>query len=248
MGGGAARDAHAGEVAVGGLSKSFGRRTVLDGVTFTVPCGGFLALFGPNGAGKTTLVRILTGLVAPSSGTVTIGGQDFTDDPAAIRARIGLISHNPLLYPELTAEENLRFYATLYGVADAEGRIDELLDRVELTHRRYDLVRTFSRGMTQRVAIARALIHRPSVVFLDEPHTGLDPHAVEILDGLLDSIREDHTFLMVTHSLEKGLALASQAMVLVGGKIRFLEDVAGLDVDELADIYRREVAAAGVAS
>jgi heme exporter protein A len=234
-----------GEIAVEGLTKVFGRRTVLDDISFTLPAGGFLALFGPNGAGKTTLVRILTGLVAPTKGKVLIGGEDYSDDPASIRGKIGLISHNPLLYPDLTAEENLSFYATMYGVADARQRIDELLDKVELSHRRLDLVRTFSRGMVQRIAIARALLHRPSVVFLDEPHTGLDPHATDILDGLLGSIREDHTFVMVTHSLEKGLALASQAMVLVGGKVSFHQDIGTLDIEQLREIYRNEVALAG---
>lgn len=234
-----------GEIAVEGLTKVFGRRTVLDDISFTLPAGGFLALFGPNGAGKTTLVRILTGLIAPTKGKVLIGGEDYSDDPASIRAKIGLISHNPLLYPDLTAEENLRFYATMYGVADARQRIDELLTKVELSHRRLDLVRTFSRGMVQRIAIARALLHRPQVVFLDEPHTGLDPHATDILDGLLGSIREDHTFVMVTHSLEKGLALASQAMVLVGGKVSFHQDISALDIDQLREVYRNEVALAG---
>jgi heme exporter protein A len=230
------------EVRVEDLTKVFGRRTVLDRVSFTIPGGGFLALFGPNGAGKTTLVRILTGLLAPTEGKVLIGGRDMTGDPIAIRQTIGLISHNPLLYPELTAEENLRFYATLYGVPDAGARIDEMLEKVELSHRRYDRVRTFSRGMLQRVAIARALLHRPTVVFLDEPHTGLDPHAVDILDGLLESVREDHTFVMITHSLEKGLSLATQAMVLVGGKISFYQDLADIDLDALKAIYEEQVA------
>lgn len=234
-----------GEIAVERLTKAFGRRTVLDDISFTLPAGGFLALFGPNGAGKTTLVRILTGLIAPTKGKVLIGGEDYSDDPASIRAKVGFLSHNPLLYPDLTAEENLRFYATMYGVPDARQRIDELLEKVELSHRRLDLVRTFSRGMVQRIAIARALLHRPSVVFLDEPHTGLDPHATDILDGLLGSIREDHTFVMVTHSLEKGLALASQAMVLVGGKVSFHQDISALDIAELREVYRNEVALAG---
>lgn len=231
------------EVAVEGLTKVFGHRKVLSDVTFSVPGGGFLALFGPNGAGKTTLVRILTGLLSPTEGRVRIGGHDLTEDPASIRARIGLISHNPLLYPDLTAEENLRFYCDLYRVAQASERIDELLDRVELSHRRYDLVRTFSRGMVQRVAIARSLLHRPDVVFLDEPHTGLDPHAVDILDGLLASIRNDHTFVMVTHSLEKGLALASQVMVLVDGKVSFTGETGAMDVERLRSVYREHVAA-----
>ncbi|MCL5291615.1 MAG: ABC transporter ATP-binding protein [Actinobacteria bacterium] len=233
------------EVEVRGLTKVFGRRTVLDKVSFDIERGGFLTLLGPNGAGKTTLVRILATLIAPTSGEVRISGLPISDDSAAVRSKIGLISHSPLLYSDLTAEENLKFYGKLYSVEGLAGRIDELLDQVELDHRRFDLVRTFSKGMLQRLAIARALLHRPSILFLDEPHTGLDPHAVDILEGLLAYIRRDHTFVMITHNLEKALALSSSAMILVGGEIIFKKSREELDIEELKEIYRQNVKGEG---
>ena len=232
--------AHA-EIEVAGLSKYFGKRKVLTKISFELEKGGFLSLFGPNGAGKTTLVKILSTLVAPSEGTVSVAGLDPYKNSAAIRSKIGLISHSPLLYLDLSAEENLKFYGAMYGVDNLDARIDELLEQVELDHRRYDLVRTFSKGMTQRLAIARALLHRPSVLFLDEPHTGLDPHAVDILESLLDTIRQDHTFIMITHNIERGLALCSKAMILYNGQIAFYQNKADLDKDMFHEIYRRKV-------
>lgn len=232
--------AHA-EIEVTGLSKYFGKRKVLTKISFELEKGGFLSLFGPNGAGKTTLVKILSTLVAPSEGTVSVAGLDPYKNSAAIRSKIGLISHSPLLYLDLSAEENLRFYGAMYGVDNVDARIDELLEQVELDHRRYDLVRTFSKGMMQRLAIARALLHRPSVLFLDEPHTGLDPHAVDIFESLLDTIRQDHTFIMITHNIERGLALCSKAMILYNGQIAFYQNKADLDTEMFNEIYRRKV-------
>ncbi len=229
------------EIKVSGLKKDFGRRKVLKGIDFSLKKGGFLSVFGPNGAGKTTMVKILSTLEAPTKGDVTIAGIDLMADPIPIKKKIGLISHNPLLYGDLNAHENLRFYGVLYKVDDLESRIDELLDRVELSNRRYDYVRTFSQGMTQRLAIARALIHKPSILFLDEPHIGLDPHAVDILDGLLDDIRAEHTFVMVTHNLEKGLTLCSQAMILDGGKIVFFEEKNDIKRNKFEAIYKKSV-------
>lgn len=229
------------EIDVKNLSKSFGRRLVLDKISFELQKGGFLSIFGPNGAGKTTMVKILSTLIAPTSGQVTIAGIKLTDDPTPIRQRIGLISHNPLLYLDLNAYENLKFYGALYRVENLEDRIEQLLERVELSHRRYDLVRTYSKGMTQRLSIARALLHRPSILFLDEPHSGLDPHAVDILDGLLDDIRSEHTFIMITHNLDKGLSLCSSAVILDAGKIVFHEDKAGMHISEFEKIYRHTV-------
>ncbi|MCL6472789.1 MAG: ABC transporter ATP-binding protein [Firmicutes bacterium] len=223
------------------LSKVFGKRKVLDKVSFELEKGGFLSLFGPNGAGKTTLVKIISTLIAPTSGEIRVAGMDPRKNSAAIRAKIGLISHSPLLYLDLNAEENLRFYGTLYGVSNLNERIDELLDQVELGHRRYDLVRTYSKGMTQRLAIARAILHKPSVLLLDEPHTGLDPHAVDIFENLLDSIRANHTFIMITHNIERGLALCSKAMILYNGQIVFYQDKKELDIRKFKNIYQQRV-------
>jgi heme exporter protein A len=229
------------EIEVLGITKTFGKRKVLDNISFELEKGGFLSLFGPNGAGKTTMVKIIATLVAPTKGQVRLGGMDPYKDSAAIRAKIGLISHSPLLYLDLSAEENLKFYGAMYNVENIDQRIDELLDQVELSHRRYDLVRTFSKGMTQRLAIARALLHRPSVLFLDEPHTGLDPHAVDIFEGLLDQIRDDHTFVMITHNIERGIALCSKAMILYNGKIAFYQNKDELDIDMFKTVYQQRV-------
>lgn len=226
---------------IAGLEKSFGRRKVLDGIDLAVPSGQFLSIFGPNGAGKTTLVRIMSTLLAPTKGSVKIAGMPIDDDPAKIRQRIGLISHSPLLYPDLTAIENLRFYGALYGVSNLEGRIDSLLASVELDHRRYDIVRTFSKGMYQRLAIARALLHEPDILFLDEPYSGLDPHAVDILDGLLAAIRPNHTFVMITHSIEKGLEMCDAAAILSSGKIVYRTDDVATSHREFREIYRENV-------
>lgn len=237
----AAGEADLAEISVKHLHKSFGRRVVLDGISFDVQKGGFLTMFGPNGAGKTTTVKILCTLVAASSGKVSIAGCDVVTDPMGIRRQIGLISHHPLLYLDLQADENLRFYGKVYGVDDLEERIDELLHRVELSHRRYDVVRSFSKGMLQRLAIARALLHRPRILFLDEPHSGLDPHAVDILDGLLDDIRGDHTFVMITHDLNKGLELCTDAIILDEGRIVFEQKKDSLDRARFEDHYREAV-------
>ncbi len=199
------------EIEVDGLRKTFGRREVLRGLSFSLERGGFLVMFGPNGAGKTTTLRVLATLLTAGKGSVRVAGHDVREDPMPVRRAVGLISHSPMLYLDLTAYENLRFYADMYGLEDREERITELLERLELSHRRYDVVRTFSKGMRQRLAIARAILHRPRVLLLDEPHSGLDPRAVDILDGLLAEIREEHTFVMVTHHIEKGLELADPA-------------------------------------
>lgn len=233
------------EIEAKDISRSFGRRDVLKKISFTLPKGGFLSIFGPNGAGKTTLVKILSTLLEPSTGEVHIAGIKLDDDPTDIRKQIGLISHQSLLYLDLSAYENLEFYGTLYGVDNLQERAEELLDRVELTHRRHDLVRTFSKGMQQRLTIARSVIHSPSILFLDEPHTGLDPHAMDILDGMIESIRSDHTFVMVTHNLRKGLDLCSAAMIIENGRIIFLKDKSEINEDEFEAVYRRAVRSEG---
>jgi len=228
-------------VEVRDLTRTFGVRKALDSVSFDLPAGAFLSIFGPNGAGKTTLVKVLTTLTAPSNGSAKICGLDVVEDAVELRHRIGLISHNPLLYPDLSAEENLLFFADMYGVRGKEDRVRELLVAVELDHRRLDLVRTFSRGMLQRLSIARALLHRPEVLFLDEPYSGLDPHAVDILDSLIAQIREDHTFVMISHDLAKGLELCSHALILSRGSVVLSEEKSALDAQEFAQLYRSTV-------
>ena len=183
------------------LVKSFGHQVALRGVDLAVAEGEFLTLFGPNGAGKTTLLRIVASLTRPSAGTVLLRGQDLGKAAAALRRRIGLISHNPLLYGDLTAEENLRFFARLYDLAGGAARIDAVLEQVGLAIRRRDPVRTYSRGMVQRLAIARAILHDPDIMLLDEPYTGLDQDASAMLDAVLKQIAAQGRTVVMTLSL-----------------------------------------------
>ena len=223
------------------LTKVFGDRKALDKVSIEVPEGAFLSIFGPNGAGKTTLVRTLATLSRATSGTALVAGFDAKEEPDKVREHIGLISHNPMLYPDLTAMENLMFTAQLYGVVNAEERVRELLRAVELYHRRFDVVRTFSRGMTQRLSIARALMNDPDVVFLDEPYAGLDPHAVEIFDGLIEQLRDGRTFIMVSHDLQKGFDVCTHALVLARGRVVSYAPKEDIDFEQFRQLYRETV-------
>ena len=227
---------------VQGLTRVFGVRKALDDLSFTLPRGAFLSIFGPNGAGKTTLLRVLSTLTPPSRGSsARVFGYDVVKDAVELREHIGIISHNPLLYPDLSADENLRFFADLYCIADPPARIDELLEAVELKHRRMDLVRTFSRGMIQRLSIARALLPHPDILFLDEPYSGLDPHAMDILDSLIASVRDQYTFVMVSHDLDKGLELCSHALILARGKAVLFEESASIDREQFRTLYHQTV-------
>lgn len=223
------------------VSKVFGRRRAVDNLSLEVPEGAYLSIFGPNGAGKTTLLRMLATLSRPTQGCIVISGVDAREHPDKARERIGLISHNSMLYRDLTAEENLLLSARLYGVANARERVAEMLEAVELSHRRLDTVGTFSRGMTQRVCIARALLHDPKVVLLDEPYSGLDPHAIEIFDGLIERVRSDRTFVMVSHDLQKGFGACTHALVLARGKKVAFAPREDIDFAAFEDLYRRTV-------
>ncbi len=223
------------------LSRTFGARKALDKISLELPRGAFLSIFGPNGAGKTTLVKVLTTLTNPSKGEARVAGFNVVEDAVELREHIGLISHNPLLYPDLTAEENLLFFADMYGIENPAARVRELLEAVELDHRRLDPVRSFSRGMLQRLSIARALLHKPEVIFLDEPYSGLDPHAMDILDSLIGQIRAEHTFVMISHDLAKGLELCSHALILAKGKVVFFEEKEAIDDEAFGNLYRSTV-------
>ncbi|MGQ9583817.1 MAG: heme ABC exporter ATP-binding protein CcmA [Anaerolineae bacterium] len=209
-------------IEVEGLHKAFGHHVVLRGVDLAVATGETLALVGPNGAGKTTLIRILATLSRPTRGRCRLVGLDLREDGAAVRRKVGLVSHQTLLYGDLSAEENLWFYARLYGLESPKARIAELLERVGLASRKTGLVRTFSRGMQQRLAIARAILHDPPILLLDEPDTGLDPHAAERLQEILEELAlRGRTVLMTTHQLERGLRMASRVAILAGGRIAY---------------------------
>ncbi|MFZ5918730.1 MAG: heme ABC exporter ATP-binding protein CcmA [Chloroflexota bacterium] len=221
------------------VGKSFGSHVVLRGVSLSVNEGEFLTLVGPNGAGKTTFLRILAALSRPSSGQVWVDGWNLADGAAELRQRIGFISHQPLLYGDLTAEENLRFYGRLYSVPDLAARIDEVLQQVGLLARRRDAVRAFSRGMQQRLAIARAILHHPAVMLLDEPYTGLDQQAAAMLDEVMRAVgTHSRTVLMTTHDLERGLEMSDRVAILVNGQVAFEAPRAGLTQISFRQAYQ----------
>ena len=203
-----------------GLEKSFGEHRALRGVDLEVNRNEHVVIFGPNGAGKTTLLKILSTLVKPTAGRVRLDGLDIRNKPAQIRRRISLVSHQTFLYDNLTVYENLKFYGKMYGVADLEKRIREVLSWVRLESRLQDRVGTLSRGLQQRASIARAVLHNPSILFLDEPEVGLDPHASAIVKDVLGNINSGgRTVVMTTHNLERGLELGDSAVIIDRGKI-----------------------------
>jgi heme exporter protein A len=232
-----------------GVTKIFGLRPVLRGVDLRVENGAFLTLFGPNGAGKTTFLRILSSLSRPTTGAVRIAGYVLPQQAAEVRSVLGVVSHQPLLYGDLSAEENLRFYARMYALPreSREDRIAEVIESVGLRKRSRDLVRTFSRGMQQRLAIARAVLHAPPVLLLDEPYTGLDQDAAAILDDVLREVAtRGRTVLMTTHNIARGLAMADQVAILSKGKIAYEAGRDGLSVTSFAEIYADVTGMAGV--
>ncbi|MGQ9554615.1 MAG: heme ABC exporter ATP-binding protein CcmA [Anaerolineae bacterium] len=227
-------------IAVHNLSKSFGPRIALSNVELQVRMGETVALLGPNGAGKTTLLRILATLSRPTSGTVTIAGVDLAKAGDEARRQIGFLSHRTLLYDDLTAEQNLAFYARMYDLPDAAGRIAELLQRVGLLDRRHDLVRTFSRGMQQRLALARTLLHHPPLLLLDEPYSGLDPLVTQVLTSLLAELAgQGTTILLTTHDLNRGLALAQRVVVLSRGRVVHDASQTQMDSASFCCLYER---------
>lgn len=230
------------QISVKKLVKRFGLKTVLRGLDFEVQAGEFVALLGPNGAGKTTFLRILASLSRPALGEVYIAGYRLPGQAAAVRRNLGVVSHLPLLYGDLTAEENLRFYGRMYGVQDLSDRIAEVLEMVGLAARRRDLVRTFSRGMQQRLAIGRAVLHDPEVMLFDEPHTGLDQDACTMLDNVLREVAaRGRTVVMTSHDLARAADLASRFDVLSRGKIIASAQRETLQPDQLLTFYRQAI-------
>jgi heme exporter protein A len=229
------------------LVKRFGPKVVLKNLEFHVGQGEFVALLGPNGAGKTTFLRILSSLSRQTLGDVTIAGYSLPHQAAAVRRQLGVVSHLPLLYGDLSAEENLKFYGRMYGVAGLAQRIDEVLELVGLAPRRRDLVRTFSRGMQQRLAIGRAIMHDPEVLLLDEPHTGLDQDACEMLDGVLRQVAaRNRTVVMTSHDLVRVADLASRFDVLTRGNIQASTPRQALPQDGLLAFYREALNSASL--
>ncbi|KAA3643547.1 MAG: heme ABC exporter ATP-binding protein CcmA [Chloroflexi bacterium] len=224
------------------LIKRFGLKYVLRGLDFEVEQGEFVALIGPNGAGKTTFLRILSSLSRPSMGEVMLAGYRLPHQAAAVRSQLGVLSHQPLLYGDLSAEENLTFFGRMYAVSDLETRIGEVLELVGLKKRRRDLVRTFSRGMQQRLAIGRSVIHDPQILLLDEPYTGLDQDASSMLDDVLKAVTaEGRTVVMTSHDLARAADLASRFDILSRGVIAASALHADIPPDGLLAFYRRTI-------
>jgi len=221
------------------LVKRFGPKVVLRQMYFTAEPGEFVALLGPNGAGKTTFLRILASLSRPTSGTVQISGYQLPGEAAQVRRRLGVVSHLPLLYGDLSAEENLRFYGRMYGVSCLDQRLGDVLKTVGLASRCKDLVRTLSRGMQQRLSIGRAILHDPEVLLLDEPHTGLDQDACEMLDAVLRQVATSgRTVVMTSHDLDRVSNLAARFDILYGGRVIASTPRDSIHPDGLLAFYR----------
>ena len=222
-----------------GLTKFFGNNLTLRGIDLQVSREESVVIFGPNGAGKTTLIKVLATIMNPSSGRVLVDGLNLKNNAEDIRRRIGVVTHQTFLYSNLTAYENLEFYSRMYDVSGAKKRIQEVVAIVGMTSRLYDRVGTLSRGMQQRLSIARALLHKPVIMLLDEPETGLDQQGVSMLWGVVQAGEEGkRTIILTTHSLERGLELGDRLLILDKGKIVYEGLKPALDLAGLKQAYQ----------
>lgn len=218
--------------------KIYGHVTALKNISFDINKGDFISIFGANGAGKSTLLKILSNQTRPTKGEIFYSSIPAKKLQDSYRKKFGVISHQPFVYENLSALENLIFYGNLYGVKKAEKRAIELLKRVDLYSRRNDLIRTFSRGMLQRVSIARALVHNPEMIFLDEPYTGLDSVASLSLTNILkEQLEGNKTILMVTHDLKIGIDLSSKVIILNKGQIVYSENRSNINEASFEKLY-----------
>ena len=220
---------------VEGLARHYGEREALSGVSLSLHEGGTLVVFVPNGAGKTTLLRVLATLLRPHAGEVRVLGSSIPNEAWAVRGRVGLLGHEPLLYRELSARENLRFHARLHGVDST--RVEELLESLNMSTRGDEPLRTLSRGMVARVAVCRALLHDPELLLLDEPRANLDPAASELVEPLIGRA-SGRTRVIVSHDPAGVLAEADLVMGLVRGRVALLAQAAQTDPQALAELYR----------
>jgi len=218
-----------------GLTRNYGERTALDDVSLTLPAAQTLVAFGPNGAGKTTLLRVLATLLRPHAGRVMVLDTQLPEEAWRVRGRVGLLGHEPLLYRELTARENLRYHARLHGVGDE--RVEEQLRAVAMIDRADEPVRTLSRGMVQRVAVARATLHDPELLLLDEPYANLDPAAIELVEPLIGA-ESRRTRVVSSHDPSRGLGEADIVLGLRAGRVALLGAAASVGPDEIAGLYR----------
>lgn len=224
-------------IALRQVSKAFGAQLALDHVDLQVPQGSFVAVMGANGAGKTTMLKVISGLAAPTAGSVTIAGIEMRKAGPKLRALVGVVSHETMLYADLTTEENLRFHAKLFGLPDPRGAVQRAVERLDVTHVLDKPVRALSRGTRQRVALARALLHDPAVILLDEPYTGLDEAAAASLSELLEELATPERILMLTlHDVVRALSGPRRLLVLSSGRIALDEAIQG-GTDEMAETY-----------
>lgn len=216
----------------------FGSRKAVAGVDLVLPPGRRVGIVGPNGAGKSTLVRMLATLATPDHGTLELFGHSCPRDANRARGRLGYLAHDPLVYLDLTAWQNLELFADLYGVTRDRDVIAAALDRVGLLARGLDPVRGFSRGMAQRLGIARLTLHSPHLLILDEAYAGLDAPGVALLDGVLDALPADGGVVLVTHEIERAIALTDEVVVVRAGRIVETVETAGLDAAQFLARYR----------
>jgi ABC-type multidrug transport system ATPase subunit len=222
-----------------GLEKRFGMQAALAGIDLEMPPGSYVAVMGANGAGKTTLLRAIAGLVAPTAGRVSIGGVDMRRAGPRLRAQIGVLGHGSMLYPDLSVRENLRFHARLFEVSDPDGAIAETSASLDIERVLDHPVRALSRGTTQRVALARALVHRPRVLLLDEPYTGLDDVAALGLAEILGRLHApDRVLIVALHDVARAIDGPQRLLVLSHGRV-VLDEPMRTSVGDLAEAYLR---------
>lgn len=226
-------------LAVRNITKTFGRFTALKSLSLDLALGEFLTIFGRNGAGKTTFLKIVSSIIRTYKGSAMLFGKDLKQADEDTRRRIGFVSHESLLYKDLTVHDNLSFYARLYRVPSRNAKIEEMIKKVDLEAKSAVTVRTLSRGMRQRLSLARAFIHEPSLLLLDEPFTGLDESASEILDRFLDEfIAGGGAVIMTTHDIERGWRHAHRVAVLDRGSVVYDTPTAASTLDAFREKYR----------
>jgi heme exporter protein A len=241
------KDRSTGELAiqVRGLNKAFGRASVLRDLELEVPWGQVLTLLGPNGSGKTTLIKILATLSRADSGQVRIAGLDPTVQGPQVRRKIGVITHDPLLYEDLTGRENLRFFSRMFGLRDIDQLIESVTALMGMTPRLDQRVGTMSHGMRKRFSVARALLHDPAILLMDEPESGLDQEALGMLDALVsDGSKPLRTVVMTTHSLERAIAVGQRMAILANGKVAYEESLEESGTEAIRDAYMRHTGVA----
>lgn len=222
------------------LRKRLSGKEILTEIDFKLKSGEILSIFGPNGAGKTTLLNLLSTVTTSTAGSIEIMGQDIKKDSINLKRQVGLISHETFLYDKLTAYENLNFYGEMYGLSELDDKISTVIKEVGLHFCLHDLVATFSRGMKQRLAIARAILHLPELLLLDEPYTGLDQSAIEMLNTIITKLNQQgRSLVTVTHNLQQGLNISDKFLILFDGQIRFAAESQDFTITELEEKYRQ---------